>query len=1104
LPDAATTRPSFFLSRWLRALRPREVLVFVSSPGDCTAERNTARCVVTELNNRPEVARQGIRFRPLLWEDLPPSIAEDGDFQRRIDRSMRRFGYDAYGIYLGIMKGRLGTPTPRYRSGTIEELETSLTGRQRSGMPSEVLMYFLAPDADEKRQVRDFRGELERRGFLSATVAAGHFQDRLGQNLFEIASSWNSWANVLRRTWRRFGIGIVAAVGLVAVLIIGVDVGSRWRIGRALDRGDLAGAAELWRDWSLVMPVSGPAARRRINDAAAESIGAEAPLERQLALLADWQSRRVFLPVEFAALTEQLGRQAERAIEAGVLESPDLRGIHLWRVARNASIWSDDPEVATHLLGLLAGGRLLRALTATGVPPEEWEGALLRPAEAAALKSLAQQILKRTPHLAGWKERRLRVAVAVMAGDQGTLARLAADAVRAVDTSEQPELAAFLATAPAEAVSAWLRQIAAPTLSLHVIGNIVDAAHARGDPAVIVALADLAGSGQLPEGADALLEDVVCPLPACVAPATDRLVAWANGAPLAATALNLLLPALKPDVLGTTERERLTRAILAREQADERSPEMIRALSELGAPNGVQFLDDLVDEHARGAISFGFAEREALIDDLRRRGEHSDRLADARALVLRTEEDAGILADGRNVPFGTLGLDSVERAYLDLLAETALVATPDDRGLLGRIIGRMAQGEDPVSGSRKVEALGRALRAVPADWRDSLFAFPAPPVLDPPWEPVWDRRRLFLQALGSAGGQPPPDLAAAVFRSLPNDEELAADIARLAAAIDRSAGRDFFRSRLASGDRGALLELGHLGDAKALAAYIENHAQDLGAAREASDLEQLVGAIGALNETRRKPVITALISQVPSAATRLLPLATSVDVDRPELRTAALDAIRRPTSAGALAAAVGYLARVAPAELWPALTSEPAIGRLTEWLANAERFDWVMVAQEMVEPPHGRLPSDIASLAEARRLLVVYEGGAHLSENALSGWMALDNQRPTASHFLALLARHAEPAVALESLQALAEAPPPAEVLGELRDVETVFRAYATWLAAVPLAARPLDCLPSAWFGVERLDDANPLVVRAAGALVLASPRTASGGPCPQLAVRGD
>lgn len=62
----------------------------------------------------------------MLWVNLSPGQADDSDFQRRIDRQVERYGYDVYGLYLGSAKGRLGTPTPRYRSVTVEELEGSI------------------------------------------------------------------------------------------------------------------------------------------------------------------------------------------------------------------------------------------------------------------------------------------------------------------------------------------------------------------------------------------------------------------------------------------------------------------------------------------------------------------------------------------------------------------------------------------------------------------------------------------------------------------------------------------------------------------------------------------------------------------------------------------------------------------------------------------------------------------------------------------------------------------------------------------------------------------------------------------------------------------
>jgi len=1077
-------------------VRPREVLVFISSPGDCGIERGAARRIVTELNGHPQVVRQRVRFRPLLWEDLPPGVAADGDFQNRINLVMRRLGYDAYGIYVGFMRGRLGTPTPRHPSGTIEELEASLEAHRRRGMPSEVLFYFLLPEAADAADVRAFRDQLAERGLLAASVAAAEFPDRLAQNLLEIATSWSDWANILRRSWRRFGFGAAVAVGLLAVSLAVADLGSRWRIERTLEDGEVAEAARLWRELSVVMPMSGDAARERINAAAARMIGAAPPLERQLGALAEWRRNPAYLPAPLAPLREDLATRTVREIEAGVLEQPDRRGLALWRAARAADLWADGEEPSTRLLRLLASSRLLGALMESGLPPERWRGALIRPEEASALETLARNIVQRTPDLGGWPDGRLRVAVAIAAGDMELLARLATSAARG-NSHDLSSVAAYLSMAPPEAAAAWLQAVAAPTLPTPVVGRMIDGIRARAEPAMVAALAGLVRDGRLPEGDNALLDGLSCPLPACAGPATERLAAWAgDGAALPEGALALLLPALDPGRLTPVERERVARAVLALAQTDKRSAVMIRALSELGTDTGLRFLDSLIEEHVGDRIAFGFAEREALIDHLRRRGERPSRLAAARTIVHRSEKDVETLGDGSGIRPWRPDIGGVERAYLDLLAEGASAATAEDRALLERIVARAVGSGGPLNVEARTAALGRALLALPSAWRDALFGFQPPPLLDPPWFSAWSKRRLLLQAIGRTGGPAPANLAATVFRTLPNDGALATEFAGLAAAIDREAGRRFFRERLANGDRDALVSLGELGDGAALAAYVEAHARELGTASGTAGLKRVADAIGALDEDARKPLLSALLALSPPESAVLLPLAASTGMDRPALRAAALGILRQPAGAAELVMALRYLAAVAPAELWSTLADKTAVDGLANWLTTADAFDWVTAAQEFPDPPDGRLPDEAARLAKARLVLVTLDTGAHLRENAAAGWMALDDARRVVNHLLVLAARHADPGLAQGILQAAAEGSGSVAGLNRLGDAETVFRAYTTWLAAMPVRAQPPACLSPTWFGIERLDDANPLVVRVASALVLASPEAAARPAC--------
>ena len=116
--------------------------------------------VVRSVSQSDEARAAGIELQPLLWEDLPPGQAQAGDLQSRVNALLDQYDLKRYEIYAGAMKDRLGTPTAKFRSGTIEELETAIAGHRRAQIPAEVLFYLIGPGSDE---VRAFRDELTAR-----------------------------------------------------------------------------------------------------------------------------------------------------------------------------------------------------------------------------------------------------------------------------------------------------------------------------------------------------------------------------------------------------------------------------------------------------------------------------------------------------------------------------------------------------------------------------------------------------------------------------------------------------------------------------------------------------------------------------------------------------------------------------------------------------------------------------------------------------------------------------------------------------------------------------------------------------------------------------
>ena len=144
----------------------RKVRIFLASPGDVAAERNTVARVVDDLNvgfaSSRDTVLELVRWETHVW----PGFGEDA--QAVINQ---RIG--AYDIFIGVLWNRLGTSTNRAPSGTAEEIERAHSLWQTHRRPA-ILLYFRRSPADlstieeleQKRGVLDFRNALQRLGAL--------------------------------------------------------------------------------------------------------------------------------------------------------------------------------------------------------------------------------------------------------------------------------------------------------------------------------------------------------------------------------------------------------------------------------------------------------------------------------------------------------------------------------------------------------------------------------------------------------------------------------------------------------------------------------------------------------------------------------------------------------------------------------------------------------------------------------------------------------------------------------------------------------------------------------------------------------------------------
>lgn len=96
-----------------------KLLIFLASPGDVKSERRHVDKVVEELN-RTIAPKMNLVLDVIRWEeDTFPGYGADA--QALINRQIAEMAN--YSLFVGIMWNRLGTPTPRAESGTVEEFE---------------------------------------------------------------------------------------------------------------------------------------------------------------------------------------------------------------------------------------------------------------------------------------------------------------------------------------------------------------------------------------------------------------------------------------------------------------------------------------------------------------------------------------------------------------------------------------------------------------------------------------------------------------------------------------------------------------------------------------------------------------------------------------------------------------------------------------------------------------------------------------------------------------------------------------------------------------------------------------------------------------------
>ena len=189
------------------------ISLFLASPSDVPDERAAARRVIDEIN-RTSISDYGLIIRVVGW-DTHSYPQYGSDSQSVVNSQIAEMG--RYQLFLGIMRDRMGTPTPRAASGTVEEFERAAESLKINGAP-EIMFYFGqhgSPHGDDQREAVDaFRSRLRANGLAWTFTSSAHFEELFRQHL-RLFLSERRWRKGLptksRRTNARSNRGFCSA-----------------------------------------------------------------------------------------------------------------------------------------------------------------------------------------------------------------------------------------------------------------------------------------------------------------------------------------------------------------------------------------------------------------------------------------------------------------------------------------------------------------------------------------------------------------------------------------------------------------------------------------------------------------------------------------------------------------------------------------------------------------------------------------------------------------------------------------------------------------------------------------------------------------------------
>lgn len=154
--------------------------VLIGSPSDVQEERRIARDTIYSWYDDNSKST-GVVLLPVLWETHSTPIINDQGPQSVLNSQV----VEPSQILVAIFWHRLGTPTSKYKSGTVEEIEKFISQKKPT------LVYFCTRpipqdfDGEEFNRLKQFKNSLKFRGLFAEFLTREDLSQKLEKHLTE-------------------------------------------------------------------------------------------------------------------------------------------------------------------------------------------------------------------------------------------------------------------------------------------------------------------------------------------------------------------------------------------------------------------------------------------------------------------------------------------------------------------------------------------------------------------------------------------------------------------------------------------------------------------------------------------------------------------------------------------------------------------------------------------------------------------------------------------------------------------------------------------------------------------------------------------------------